>query len=296
MSFGRPRFSIVIPCYNEALFIQNTLESLKQQTFRGSVEVIVVDNNCADETGVLAKSYGATVVYESHPGVTSARQAGTAVAAGEIVVSTDADTVFEKNWLEKIDLNFKKHKSAVAVAGPCKYLNAPIWGKLYPKFLFGGVNIKYRLTGRPFYVTATNIAFKKSAWQSYNTTLTQGGDELDLLSNLQSRGKVVFDNTNPTLTSARRLEQGFIYNFVVTFLIYYILAYNVNKLFNRTVFGTAPAYRTSKSISYTRSLSYKIALATVAVIALAWIPVKSDIVLFSHDAFTTAGDVIRDLI
>lgn len=244
MNHEELRFSVVVPCYNEAKFISRTLESLQKQQYSGSYEIIVVDNNCTDETVAIAKSYGVRVVTESNPGVCWARQAGTEAARGEIVISTDADTVQPEHWLQNIDDSFKRHTHCVAVTGPCIYSDGPWWGRQYPKILFGMVSIVSRVIGRPFYVTATNIAFKKSAWSQYHTVLTQGGDELALLHDLRKKGTVVFNNANPVYTSGRRLTKGLLHNIFITFFMYYFVAYNVNRLSGRTVIGTAPAYRT----------------------------------------------------
>lgn len=239
----RHRFSIVVPCFNEAQFIGQTLQSLQNQTYSGSYEIVVVDNNCTDETVTIAQTFGVKVVIEPHPGVCWARQAGTKAARGEIVISTDADTLYPKEWLQTIDRTFQTYEDCVAVTGPCVYRDGPWWGKLYPTILFGSVSIMQRFIGRPFYVTATNIAFKKSAWTSYHTAMTQGGDELALLNDLKRQGNVIFNNANPVYTSGRRLTKGLFYNFFITFLTYYLIAYVANKLFKRRVIGTAPAFR-----------------------------------------------------
>jgi hypothetical protein len=62
-------------------------------------------------------------------------------------------------------------------------------------------------------------------------------------SRLQAVGEVVFDSTNPTHTSSRRLDQCLLYNAVVTVLYYYLLGYALNRTFGRPVLGTAPAFR-----------------------------------------------------
>lgn len=241
------RFSVVIPAYNEAQYIAKTLESLQRQDFLQQFEVIVVDNNSTDTTSEIAESLGARVVTEKESGVCYARQAGTEAARGEIVISTDADTAFNSDWLSRIDATFKRYPKAVAVTGPCHYTDGPIWGSIYPHLLFGLDSLFFKIFGRPFYVTATNIAFKKSAWSGYNTRLTQGGDELELLHDLRKRGKVVFNNRNPVHTSARRLARGLIYNFFVSFLFYYLIAYYLDRIFKRPVLGTAPKFRNEYS-------------------------------------------------
>jgi hypothetical protein len=58
---------------------------------------------------------------------------------------------------------------------------------------------------------------------------------------------VVFVNGNPTLTSARRLTRGFLYNFFVSFLIYYVLEYNLTRIFKRRILGSAPHFRNEYS-------------------------------------------------
>lgn len=259
------RFSIVIPAYNEAHYIADTLDSLNKQHFNGDYEVIVVDNNCTDQTATIARSLGAKVFEESHPGVCWARQRGTEEAKGEIIISGDADTIYPASWLARVDEKFQNDDKIVAVAGACRYVNSPFWGHIYTFFLFGFANLAYLITGQTYYASATNIAFRKSAWIGYNTTLTQGGDELDLLRNLRKKGRIVFDWHNPTKTSSRRLVRGFIYNFIVSFLIYYILEYNLNRLFKRPVLGSAPKFRNEFS---PKILTLFHVLLTVFIIAI----------------------------
>jgi glycosyltransferase involved in cell wall biosynthesis len=240
---SHPRFSVVIPAYNEAEFLGSCLDSLLAQDFRDSYEIIVVDNNSTDATAEVARSRGVTVVHEPKPGVCSARQCGTTAARGEIVVSTDADTTFGSDWLSRIDQAFRDDPARVAVAGPCRFADPPWWGRVYTGVLFTVVSLVASLTGRILYVTATNIAFRKSEWPGYDTEATQGGDELDLLRRLRSRGPVAFVFSNPTFTSSRRLHRGLAYNIVVTCLYYYVLGYALNRLAGRRVVGMAPAFR-----------------------------------------------------
>lgn len=236
---------MVIPAYNEAALLPACLRSLAAQDYGEPFEVIVADNNSSDDTAEIARAMGATVVHEPHPGVCWARQRGTEAARGEIVVSTDADTTFEPGWLAHIDDTFRADPGLVAFAGPCRFALAPWWGRAYAVLLFGIVNLVYRLTGRVLYVTATNIAFRRDAWPGYDTRATQGGDELDLLRRLRARGPVRFDPGHPTSTSSRRLERGLLYNLVVTCGFYYLTGYLLNRVFRRTVIGTAPHIRPS---------------------------------------------------
>jgi glycosyltransferase involved in cell wall biosynthesis len=241
------RFSVVVPCYNEADYLAGTIRSLQQQSFAGEYEIVVVDNNSTDSTVEVARGLGTRVVTEAVPGVCNARQAGTLASRGEIVVSTDADTTHPPDWLEKIDRHFRAGDDVAAVVGPCRYQDGPWWGRVFARALFGLVGLVYRLTGRTFYVTATNIAFRRDRWNGYDIRLTQGGDEFDLLRRLRARGRVVYDKTNPTRTSGRRFTRGLVYNLFVSFFLFYLSAYVVNRVFGRRVLGSAPAYRDSRT-------------------------------------------------
>ncbi len=267
MQTARPRFSVVIPAFNEANYIANTLASLTQQTFT-DFEVIVVDNNSTDQTATIAKGLSARVIKEKRPGVCWARQAGTEAANGDIVVSTDADTTFSPQWLENINNMFVKRPHLVGVAGPCHYVDGPLWGEVYPYILFGYVSLINKLTRKTIYISATNIAFKKEVWEGYNTLLTQGGDELDLLHKLQKKGKVIFLNGNPTYTSARRLARGLFYNVIVSFFIYYILEYNLTRLFKRPILGSAPKFRNEFSPAVLTLFHFAIGVLLLAAFSL----------------------------
>jgi glycosyltransferase involved in cell wall biosynthesis len=239
----RVRFSVVVPAFNEAAYLGRTLESLRAQDFPGGVEIIVVDNNSTDGTADISRSYGVVTLSEPRPGVCWARQRGTAAATGEIVVSTDADTVHPTDWLSRIDARFRAESGCVAVAGPCRFRPAPIWARLYPVGLFGLISLWFLTTGKVFYVSATNVAFRRRGFEGYDTSLTQGGDELDLLRRLRAKGRIVFDNANVVTTSARRLRRGLTYNVLVTLLFYYVLGYCVNRVVGRPLLPMAPPFR-----------------------------------------------------
>jgi glycosyltransferase involved in cell wall biosynthesis len=295
-SQAKPFMSVVIPCYNEELYIEEALRSVSLQDYNGKYEVIVVDNNCEDTTVSIAKKYGATVVKEPNPGVCQARQAGTAAAKGDIIISTDADTVFDESWLSNIYKSFKDNPECVAVTGPCRYIDGPWWGRTYPQLLFGVVSGYSRLFKAPFYVTATNIAFKKTAFTEYNTTLTQGGDELELLHDLKKQGGVHFDNTNPVYTSGRRLYRGLFYNIFVTFLTYYMLGYYLNRLFNRTFIGTAPAYRFEKSQTQNITTGLIKYGATLSLIAFVHLPSQDSIIEQAGELLSKMAHIISLLV
>ncbi len=93
--------SIIIPAHNEEKFIGKTLKSIFEQPYR-DFEVIVVCNGCKDNTAKVARKFNVRVLEFSFSNVSKARNIGAKYANGERLVFLDADTMVEKNTLEKI--------------------------------------------------------------------------------------------------------------------------------------------------------------------------------------------------
>jgi glycosyltransferase involved in cell wall biosynthesis len=97
-----PLVSVVIPAYNCAPFIGETLDSVYRQTY-GNWEVIVIDDGSTDETrAALAPHIGRIrYLHQQNRGTAAARNAGVRQARGELIAFLDHDDV----WLpEKLEL------------------------------------------------------------------------------------------------------------------------------------------------------------------------------------------------
>ncbi len=116
------KFSIVIPVFNEAENITAAMNALLIQTVgRNNFEIIVVDNNSTDASFVIAERSGADlVIKETRQGTNMARQAGLAVAKGEIIAFLDMDCVPPPGWLAKMESDLAD-PSIAAVSGPFDY-------------------------------------------------------------------------------------------------------------------------------------------------------------------------------
>jgi len=114
------KISVVIPAYNEERYLRRTIRSLKNQTLKAN-EIIVVDNGSTDKTKEVAESLGAKVIIEKRKGVGFARRAGFEKALYDIIVTTDADTIFPKNWLSRIEKTFAENPRVIAVGGPYQF-------------------------------------------------------------------------------------------------------------------------------------------------------------------------------
>ncbi len=103
-----PSISIIIPAFNEAGYLSETLKRLRsaEQQIKtiaaADIEILVVDNASTDTTAELARSARATVVSESHHNVARVRNRGAAVARHDTLVFLDADTLVPPELLLEI--------------------------------------------------------------------------------------------------------------------------------------------------------------------------------------------------
>jgi glycosyltransferase involved in cell wall biosynthesis len=248
----RPRFSVVVPAHDEADLLGAALEALAAQDVDAAYEVLVVDNASTDATAAVARAHGVRVVPEPRRGVCQARQTGVDAARGEIIASTDADSVVSPDWLRRLDAAFRADPSLVAVAGPCRYTDPPWWAAVFPPAFFVVVGRLHARTGRLLYLTATNVAFRREGFPGYDVRLTQGGDEVDLRRRLQAWGPVAWDARNAVRTSSRRMDFGLAHTVLVSFGYHYGLNYALGRLLPRPPLGPAPAIRTDQAASARR--------------------------------------------
>src|SRR5215217_1494790 len=86
-----PLISVIIPCYNQAKYLGEAIESVLGQTYR-NFEIIVVDDGSTDDTVEVAGSYGEVeCVEQENRGLAEARNAGVRASKGEYLVFLDAD-------------------------------------------------------------------------------------------------------------------------------------------------------------------------------------------------------------
>ena len=92
---GEIDYTIIVPAFNEEEYLPATLQCLNacMDRIEGVTgEIIVVDNNSDDQTGLVAESHGARVVHEKIRGIGRARNRGAEHARGQLFFFVDADT------------------------------------------------------------------------------------------------------------------------------------------------------------------------------------------------------------
>lgn len=100
-----PLVSVIIPCYKQAVFLPEALESLLLQTYP-RWEAIVVNDGSPDDTEEVALKYAAKdsrihYLSQNNQGVSAARNKGIEQAKGELILPLDADDWIKPTYIEK---------------------------------------------------------------------------------------------------------------------------------------------------------------------------------------------------
>jgi glycosyltransferase involved in cell wall biosynthesis len=111
--------SVIIPCYNQAEFLGNAVESVMAQTCAG-FDVIVVDDGSTDRSADVARRYsGVRCLSQTNQGAGAARNTGLKHVLGEFVVFLDADDRLLPHAFEAGLRCFAAHPECALVAGRC---------------------------------------------------------------------------------------------------------------------------------------------------------------------------------
>ncbi|MFN0181752.1 MAG: glycosyltransferase [Gemmatimonadales bacterium] len=103
-----PRFSMVIPAWNEAAYLPRLLRSVHDARHRypggpDQIEVIVADNGSTDPTAEVARAAGCRVVEVAPRVIAAVRNGGARAARGEVLVFIDADSRIHPDTFAAID-------------------------------------------------------------------------------------------------------------------------------------------------------------------------------------------------
>jgi biofilm PGA synthesis N-glycosyltransferase PgaC len=119
--------SIIIAARNEEKYISRCLASLLEQNYPSEMmEIIVVDDQSDDQTAAIVKSFfhrGVKLISltaDEGSGKKAALSKGIGAARHGIIITTDADCIFQSNWIQGL-VDFQCQEEAVFVAAPVMF-------------------------------------------------------------------------------------------------------------------------------------------------------------------------------
>lgn len=130
----KPVFSVVMPAFNSAATIAESIDSIECQTVT-SWELIVIDDRSMDDTCAIVAARAARdgrirlVAQPTNQGAAAARNAGIAASRGRYVCFLDSDDVWLPIKLERQQAMFERHHPAVCFGSYYKMNEAGVRGR-----------------------------------------------------------------------------------------------------------------------------------------------------------------------
>jgi glycosyltransferase involved in cell wall biosynthesis len=184
---GTPAISVVICTWNRSRLLRLTLEQMAKLECPPGVswELIVVNNNCSDDTDQVLAEFRTRLplvrLFEPTPGKSHAGNLAVRQARGEYLIWTDDDVLVEPDWLKAYYAAFRQWPEATIFAGaidPWFEEPPPPWLKLaFPKVANAYAALDHGPSGfdltRDTYPYGANMALKRSAQlkEPYDTRL-----------------------------------------------------------------------------------------------------------------------------
>ncbi|WP_298236995.1 glycosyltransferase [uncultured Algibacter sp.] len=185
------KVSVIVPCYNQAAYLDECLQSVLSQSYK-DWECIIVNDGSPDNTEEIANNFlkldsRFTYIEIENGGVSNARNVGVKKANGKYILPLDADDKITPSYLELGLKAFEKDNALKVV-----YCNAKFFGKnnkywKLPKYSFSEL-----LKNNIIFCSAL---FKKEDFidiGGYDINLTVGLEDWEFWINLLKNGGKVF--------------------------------------------------------------------------------------------------------
>lgn len=114
MSELKPFFSVVMPLYNKANYVKETIKTVLNQTFQ-DFEIVVIDDSSTDDSAKvveLIQDDRIRLVYQENAGVSAARNKGIQESRAEYIAFLDADDLWLPEFLQTIYELIQKYPDA----------------------------------------------------------------------------------------------------------------------------------------------------------------------------------------
>ena len=185
-----PKVSIIVPCFNQAAFLSESLDSVVAQTY-SNWECIIVNDGSLDDTGEIANRYleqdkRFKYIRQDNQGVSVARNTGISHSEGVFILPLDGDDIIEPTYLEKAVDWFGNHPETKLVY--CKAL------------LFGSINSLWDLDeyeyGRFIWSNCIfcSAVFRRADYDKtggYNPNMSHGLEDWDFWLSLLKKDDIV---------------------------------------------------------------------------------------------------------
>lgn len=186
-----PLVSVVVPCYNHGMFLEETVQSVQKSGW-SNVEIIIVDDGSTDNSAAVSKRMveqysNVRYIYQENSGPSVARNKGIAAARGELILPLDADDLISAEYIGEAAKEFEKDPELKLV-----YCEAEKFGDKTGKWILDEYSPRKLAFRNMIFVSGI---FKKSDWLEaggYSEEIKVGYEDWEFwISLLKTGGKVI---------------------------------------------------------------------------------------------------------
>lgn len=124
MQNKQPKISIIVPVYNQALYLGSALDCLKAQTYQ-NWECLIINDGSTDNSAAIARQFADedkrfTLISQENAGLSAARNTGLNNISGDFVQFLDSDDLLEPAKFEtQVSVLSESGKPAVSFTDYC---------------------------------------------------------------------------------------------------------------------------------------------------------------------------------
>jgi glycosyltransferase involved in cell wall biosynthesis len=175
---GGSLVSIIVPCYNQAHFLTDALDSVLAQSYL-NWECIIVNDGSPDSTEEIAKLYCEkdsrfNYLFKDNGGLSSARNAGITKSSGKYILPLDADDRIGEKYLEEAVTVLDGHKEVKLV-----YCKAEFFGRETGIWSLHKYNYFEILLGNMIFCSALFRRKDFDKTKGYNINMLYGWEDWD---------------------------------------------------------------------------------------------------------------------
>lgn len=197
-------FSVVIPLYNKAAYIEETLKSVLNQTFT-NYEIIIINDESTDESQTIVNQFNdkrIRLFNQKNQGVSAARNLGIEKSTGKLIAFLDADDYWFPNHLQELSNLYHDFPNCGMYCSRYKIKTAKNRFQIPDHYgidqLFRGITANYFFSNRPFRITWTScLAVSKVILEEYRgfSIEVTNGQDLELWTKIGIKYPVAITNT-----------------------------------------------------------------------------------------------------
>lgn len=182
--------SIIVPCYNQARYLDDCLQSVLEQTYT-NWECIIVNDGSPDNTVEIAKKWvdkdsRFLYLFKNNGGLSSARNEGVSISKGEFILPLDADDKIANDYIFLAVEEFRKAEGIKVV-----YCQAEKFGSEFGIWNLPDFSIENLARVNMIFCTAM---YKKNDWElvgGYDTNMIYGLEDWEFwIAILKNGGEV----------------------------------------------------------------------------------------------------------